>query len=130
MEPKTKQSLLVTVVGVTLFVALLRLSDVLAFAAKLIDLVLPILAGGILALFIMWALKKPLGEEKLWVLSAFGAMGHNLGQMAAALFITRTTALLYYLPVLMVSAIGTGIFTGLCAQLVSRRAQRAGFLSK
>ena len=80
------------------------------------------LSGGILALFIMWALKKPLGEEKLWVLSAFGAMGHNLGQMAAAL--------LYYLPVLMVSAIGTGIFTGLCAQLVSRRARRAGFLSK
>ena len=52
MEPKTKQYLLVTVVGVTLFVALLRLSAVLAFAAKLIDLVLPILAGGILALFI------------------------------------------------------------------------------
>ena len=49
---------------------------------------------------------------------------------AAALFITRTTALLYYLPVLMVSAIGTGIFTGLCAQLVSRRARRAGFLSR
>lgn len=46
MEPKTKQYLLVTVVGVTLFVALLRLSAVLAFAAKLIDLVLPILAGG------------------------------------------------------------------------------------
>ena len=88
------------------------------------------LSGGLLAFFIMWALKKPLGEEKLWVLSAFGAMGHNLGQMAAALFITRTTALLYYLPVLMVSAIGTGIFTGLCAQLVSRRARRAGFLSK
>lgn len=88
------------------------------------------LSGGLLAFFIMWALKKPLGEENLWVLSAFGAMGHNLGQMAAALFITRTTALLYYLPVLMVSAIGTGIFTGLCAQLVSRRARRAGFLSK
>ena len=46
MEPKTKQYLLVTIVGVTLFVALLRLSAVLAFAAKLIDLVLPILAGG------------------------------------------------------------------------------------
>ena len=71
-----------------------------------------------------------LGEEKLWLLSACGAMGHTLGQMAAALFIARTTALLYYLPVLMVSAIGTEIFTGLCAQLVSRRARRAGFLSK
>ena len=65
MEPKTKQSLLVTVIGVTLFVALLRLSDVLAFAAKLIDLVLPILAGGILALFInvpMTGLEKRLNR--------------------------------------------------------------------
>ena len=65
MEPQTKQSLLVTVVGVTLFVALLRLSDVLAFAAKLIDLVLPILAGGILALFInvpMTGLEKRLNR--------------------------------------------------------------------
>ena len=52
MEPKIKQYLLVTVVGVTLFVALLRLSTVLAFATELVDLVLPILAGGILALFI------------------------------------------------------------------------------
>ena len=52
MEPKTKQYLLVTVVGVTLFVALLRLSAVLAFAAELVDLILPILAGGILALFL------------------------------------------------------------------------------
>ena len=52
MEPKTKQYLLITIVGVTLFVALLRLSSVLAFAAQLVDLVLPILAGGILALFI------------------------------------------------------------------------------
>ena len=49
---KTKQYLLITVVGVTLFVALLRLSSVLAFAAQLVDLILPILAGGILALFI------------------------------------------------------------------------------
>ena len=65
MEPKTKQSLLVTVAGVTLFVALLRLSDVLAFAARLIDLALPILAGGILALFInvpMTGLEKRLNR--------------------------------------------------------------------
>ena len=52
MRSNTKQALLVTVVGVTLFVALLRLSSVLAFVAQLVDLVLPILAGGILALFI------------------------------------------------------------------------------
>ncbi|HCE61980.1 MAG TPA: heptaprenyl diphosphate synthase, partial [Clostridiales bacterium] len=78
----------------------------------------------------MWALRKPLGEQKLWVLSAFGAMGHNLGQMAAAVLISRTSAILYYLPVLLVSGIVTGIFTGLCAQLVSKRARQAGLFSK
>ena len=88
------------------------------------------ISGGLTAFVIMCALKRPLGEQKLWVLSAFGAMGHNLGQMAAALIITRTQALLYYLPVLMVSGIVTGIFTGLCAQLVSRRARQAGIFSK
>ena len=65
MRSNTKQALLVTVVGVTLFVALLRLSDVLAFAGQLVDLVLPILAGGILALFLsvpMAGLEKRLGR--------------------------------------------------------------------
>ena len=65
MEPKTKQSLLVTVIGVTLFVALLHLSSVLAFAGRLLDLVLPVLAGGILALFLnvpMTGLEKRLKQ--------------------------------------------------------------------
>ena len=65
MDSNTKRSLLVTVVGVTLFVALLRFSDVLAFAARLVDLALPILAGGILALFInvpMTGLEKRLKQ--------------------------------------------------------------------
>ena len=76
------------------------------------------LSGGFAAFLVMWAL------------SAFGAMGHNLGQMAAAVLISRTSAILYYLPVLLVSGIVTGIFTGLCAQLVSKRARQAGLFSK
>lgn len=49
---KTKQCLLVTVVGVTLFAALMNLPAVLEVARNLIGLVLPIIAGSILALFI------------------------------------------------------------------------------
>ena len=79
------------------------------------------LSGGFAAFLVMWALCKPLGEQKLW---------HNLGQMAAAVFISRTSAILYYLPVLLVSGIVTGIFTGLCAQLVSKRARQAGLFAK
>ena len=88
------------------------------------------LAGGMLAFLTMWALLKPIGKEKLWVVSAFGAMGHNAGQMAVAIFVTRTRELLYYLPVLLVSAIITGIFTGLCAQLAAKRAISAGLFEK
>ena len=52
MEPKTKQYLIVSAVSVTLFVALMNLSAVLAFVGSFIDLIAPVIAGGILALFI------------------------------------------------------------------------------
>lgn len=52
MESKTKQSLIVTVVGVSLFVILMNFSAVLGFAGKIINLILPIIVGCILALFI------------------------------------------------------------------------------
>ena len=49
---KTKQYLLVTVVGVSLFAALMNLPAVLGFAKGIAGLLLPIIAGAILALFI------------------------------------------------------------------------------
>ena len=52
METKTKQYVIVTVIGVTLFAALLNFSAVLAFAGKIINLILPVIVCGILALFI------------------------------------------------------------------------------
>ena len=52
MESKIKQYLMVTVTGVTLFAALMNFSAVFAFAGKVINLILPVIAGGILALFI------------------------------------------------------------------------------
>lgn len=52
METKTKQYLLVTVIGVSLFAALMNLPVVLAFAGKVISLILPVIVGAILALFI------------------------------------------------------------------------------
>ena len=46
METKTKQYVIVTVIGVTLFAALLNFSAVLAFAGKVINLILPVIVGG------------------------------------------------------------------------------------
>lgn len=83
MAERTKQNLLVTAFGVGLFAALMNLPAVLGFAQKMIDLILPIIAGGILAIFINVPVngiekrlktisqnaKRPLPEKKLHVLS-------------------------------------------------------------
>ena len=52
MDTRTKHNLLVTIIGITLFVALMNLSAVLRFAGNIIRLILPVIVGGILALFV------------------------------------------------------------------------------
>ncbi len=52
MEKKTKQNLLIVIVGVGLFAALINLRAVILFLEKGIGIILPIIVGGILALFI------------------------------------------------------------------------------
>ena len=78
------------------------------------------MAGGLLAFAVMAALRK-LPEDRLWVSGVLAAMAHNLGQIAAAVAVTGTKEILYYLPVLLLSGIIAGSFTGICAQLVLRR---------
>ena len=81
------------------------------------------LVGGALAYLVMAALLYVISERQLWVVSMFGAMAHNLGQMLVARFVAGVAAIWYYLPVLLLSALVTGLFTGLCAQLISKAAE-------
>lgn len=52
MEKRAKQNIIVIVVGVCLFVALMNLPAIMGFGGKIVKLILPIIVGGILALFI------------------------------------------------------------------------------
>lgn len=52
MKNKTKQNLLIIIIGVGLFAALMNLHLVLNFVEKVMGIVLPVIVGGILALFI------------------------------------------------------------------------------
>ena len=70
---------------------------------------------------VMAALLYVIPERQLWVVSIFGAMAHNLGQLLTARFVAGIAAIWYYLPVLLLSALITGLVTGLCAQLVLKR---------
>lgn len=79
------------------------------------------LSGGFLCLLGMLLLKKIIPVNHLWLCSVFGAVLHNIGQIAAAVSIMRTTAVLLYLPPLILSGCTAGALTGLAAQLVLKR---------
>ena len=72
----------------------------------------------------MCLLKGLLTTRQLWVASVLGAMLHNLGQLLAAIAIAATPGLLAYLPVLLLSGMVTGFFTGIAAQTVGNRLHR------
>lgn len=65
MEKRTKQNLIVTVAGVCLFAALMNFPAIIGFGGKIVRLILPIIVGGILALFInvpMSGIEKRIGS--------------------------------------------------------------------
>lgn len=86
------------------------------------------LCGGALSFLIMILLKRFFSEKQMWVLSALCAVAHNLGQISAAVFITRTWQIFCYFPVLLISGIISGVITGLCAQLVLARLRKTKLL--
>jgi heptaprenyl diphosphate synthase len=72
----------------------------------------------------MCLLRGLLGKRQLWVASVLGAMLHNFGQLLTAILIADTPGLLAYLPVLLLSGMITGLFTGLAAQAVVNRLKK------
>lgn len=78
-------------------------------------------AGGLCAILTTIALRKLLNKRQLWVAGCLGAIAHSIGQMAAAVLITGTPSIVIYLPAMIACGIVTGLFTGLCAQLLVNR---------
>lgn len=103
--------------------ALMLLTRILlgAFFSSNFSSVIYSLAGGALCIAGMLMLKKAIPESFLWLCSIFGAMLHNTGQIAAAVTLTRSPAVLVHYPLLIVSGCIAGLFTGLCAQFVLKR---------
>ena len=77
-------------------------------------------AGGALAYALMCATVGFFGEQRLWIVSALAGLAHNAGQLAACALVVKTTGILAYAPILAVSGILTGSFTGLAAGFLIR----------
>lgn len=76
------------------------------------------LSGGVFSLVVVLLLFKTFSKKALYIPSIIGGICHNIAQLTCAIFVTSTVALLTYLPVLILSGIITGLFTGLAAQAI------------
>jgi len=82
------------------------------------------LGGGLLCFLVMLLMRRILTQTQIWVCSVVGAVFHNIGQTLVAIAVFQTCAVAVYLPVLMLSGVVTGLFTGLCAQFLVNRMER------
>lgn len=74
------------------------------------------LAGAVVSAFTMIFLKK-VGWFHIPVVSAAGGVMHNMGQLLVAFFVVETYSVVYYIPVLILSGLITGIVIGIAASL-------------
>ena len=79
------------------------------------------LAGGLLSLFVMTLiLHFSRNDFSLIIISIFGAIAHNLGQVIVASIVVQTSSLRLDFLFLMLLAIPTGFFVGITARELMR----------
>lgn len=74
------------------------------------------IGGSISTLAMAFMYKKFRNIFSLPAISIVGAIFHNIGQIFVASIIVQNMKLFYYLPVLLVSAVITGLFIGIAVQ--------------
>ena len=82
----------------------------------LLVLMARIILGSLFSGNLMSVLHDKIEEKYIFIVSILGACAHNIGQIIIAIFITKTLAIMMYLPWLLLSAMITGLFIGLCTQ--------------
>lgn len=85
-------------------------------------------AGALLSFGGMYALLL-FGKDRFSLIgvSIVGGILHNVGQLGAATFVLGTSKIFYYLPLLLLSGIATGIFVGLAARYLIASLKRLPF---
>ncbi len=77
-------------------------------------------SGALFSITVMAVMKKSGKFSEIGV-SVAGAIMHNIAQILVAVLIFSVTEILFYLPVLMISAVISGIFIGVAGAVTVRR---------
>lgn len=83
------------------------------------------LSGAILSLLIMTLLKKT-DRFSISGVSMAGGVAHNIGQLTIAALVLETSAVWYYLPVLIISGSLTGLLIGFLTGEIRKRISYMG----
>ena len=80
------------------------------------------MGGGAMSLGMMLLVKKLGGNDKVSIVgvSVVGAVFHNVGQLLVASLVVRTPGLMLYIFPLLISAVVTGVITGLAGRQIVR----------
>lgn len=81
------------------------------------------ISGAVLSLTIMIIMKK-LDFFSCIGVSVCGGVMHNIGQIIAAVFIMGSEAIVFYLPVLIVSGVFTGVVIGVVSGIVAKHVRK------
>lgn len=89
------------------------------------------LTGGILSALVMWLCYRKMSRLlSIKGISVAGAITHNVAQLSVASLTLGESVLLYYLPVLMISAIVTGLITGFISELTVEKIIERGLFKE
>ncbi|WP_242838705.1 Gx transporter family protein [Eubacterium sp. AB3007] len=77
------------------------------------------LAGGLISLAVMWALKRT-GLFSMVGVSMAGGVAHNFGQVVVAAVIVENIRMFAYFPVLLFTGLAAGILMGIVAYIIDR----------
>lgn len=75
------------------------------------------ISGGLLSFGVMYLIKKT-GGFSIIGMSIAGGIGHNVGQILAAVWMVQNINLIYYLPALLVAGAVTGTLIGILSQRI------------
>jgi heptaprenyl diphosphate synthase len=75
------------------------------------------ITGGILSVLVMIIAKKT-GWLSMLGVSVLGGISHNIGQLACAVLVMEGIGIAWYLPVLLVAGVLTGIVNGVVGKII------------
>lgn len=81
------------------------------------------LSGGLLSFIIMFLFSKVKILHTI-VVSVLGSLAHVTGQIIVAYFFVSSHGVFYYLPIIAITALGTGILSGFICSLLRKRYQQ------